>query len=495
MEMTWVKAYEASLMYQAMGFGSAQSYNPNIEKKNRFKTSWKRVDEETAVEAKIILESLLHSEDFDVKEEKEKYQVIIERVNKRRTGSRMVDPRDVSDFLQLQRSGVYDNIEEILDSDQVLDIMLEFREKTSGKLHFADIWESFQSEIGEGKLDGDGFLRYMSKRIAEVGGEIDFEVPEGKILHKEFTEENLTFNENKPIGNNPLLDENGIDMFNVTEEDDIYTQEDKRRFIMELLEERAAQESLDEREELLLEKEEAMKAELEAEKALLQEREEAMNAELRAREAEIRAKEAELNEQFRLLMEERETFTRAYEEEMMKKIEEEVKQRKAGGGSIRIIGGDESDDSEFETGDDLDMYDEDGDFVGDIGEFDPNDCTAEELAELEIIFGYPIVAEKDVEEVSDALAFDRPILVVKDVNKVIEAAKKVEELLTFGHPIEAVKDVNKIIKEAAGDVDKIMELAVKEVSDALAFDHPILAVKDVNKVIEEAKKVEDVLTF
>ena len=39
MGMTWVKAYEASLMYQAMGFGSAQSYNPNIKKKDRFKTS------------------------------------------------------------------------------------------------------------------------------------------------------------------------------------------------------------------------------------------------------------------------------------------------------------------------------------------------------------------------------------------------------------------------------------------------------------------------
>ena len=59
---------------------------------------------------------------------------------------------------------------------------------------------------------------------------------------------------------------------------------------------------------------------------------------------------------------------------------------------------DESDDSEFEIGDDLDMYDEDGEFIGDIGEFDPNDCTAEELVELEIIFGHPIVVDK-VEDV------------------------------------------------------------------------------------------------
>ena len=407
MGMTWVKAYEASLMYQAMGFGSAQSYNPNIEKKNRFKTSWKRVDEETAVEAKTILESLLHSQDFDVKEEKERYQVIIERVNKRRTGSRVVDPRDVSDFLQLQRSGVFDNIEEILDSDQVLDIMLKFREETSGKLHFADMWESFQSEIGEGKLDGNDFLEYMCKRIAEVGGKIDFGVPEGEILHKEFTKEDeLKFDANKPTGDNPLLDENGIDMFNVTEEDDIYTQEDKRRFLEELLEERAAQEALDERE------------------LRIQEKEEAMNAELRAREAELKAKEDEINEQLRVLMKEKEAFLKAFEEEMMKKIEEEVRQRRANGDSIIIRGENESDDSEFEVGDDLEMYDEDGDF---IGEFDPDDCTAEELAELEIIFGHPIEVDKDVREAVEAAKK----VIEEAAKEVIEEAKKVEDVLTF----------------------------------------------------------------
>ena len=42
------------------------------------------------------------------------------------------------------------------------------------------------------------------------------------------------------------------------------------------------------------------------------------------------------------------------------------------------------------------MYDEDGDFIGDIGEFDSDEYTDEELAELERIFDYP--KEKDVEE-------------------------------------------------------------------------------------------------
>ena len=121
-----------------------------------------------------------------------------------------------------------------------------------------------------------------------------------------------------------------------------------------------------------------------------------MNAELRAREAELRAKENEINEQLRVLMEEKEAFLKSHEEEMMKKIEEEVKQRRANGGSIIIRGENESDNSEFEAGDDLEMYDEDGDFIGDIGEFDSDEYTDEELAELERIFDYP--KEKDVEE-------------------------------------------------------------------------------------------------
>ena len=119
-------------------------------------------------------------------------------------------------------------------------------------------------------------------------------------------------------------------------------------------------------------------------------------------------------------MEEKEAFLKAFEEEMMKKIEEEVKQRRAN--EIIVPYENESDNSEFEVGDDLEMYDEDGDFVGDIGDFDSDEYTAEQLAELERIFSYP--TEKDVKEVSDALKFDHPILAVEDV-------KKVEDELTF----------------------------------------------------------------
>ncbi len=137
----------------------------------------------------------------------------------------------------------------------------------------------------------------------------------------------------------------------------------------------------------------------------------AREAELRAREAELRAKEDEINEQLRVLMKEKEAFLKSFEEEMMKKIEEEVKQRRAGRGSMIIRGENESDDSEFEVGDDLEMYDEDGDFVGYIGEFDPDEYTDEELAELERIFDYPV--EKDVKEVME------------------EDVKKVEDILTF----------------------------------------------------------------
>lgn len=82
MEMTWVSAYEASLKYQAMGFGSAQSYNPNIEKKNRFKTSWKRVDNETAVEAKTILESLLYSKDSISRKKKRRTRLLLKELIK-----------------------------------------------------------------------------------------------------------------------------------------------------------------------------------------------------------------------------------------------------------------------------------------------------------------------------------------------------------------------------------------------------------------------------
>ena len=455
----WTKAYEDALSYQKIGYGSKQSYNPNIEKKNRFKTSWKRVDEETAIEAKLALNSLLHSEDFNVKKERETMMAISERINKNRPLGLEIDYKDINDFLQLQRSDKLAEMKKQLESDQVLDIMFELREKTGGSLIFSEILDEYELKVGEEEVDRDDFLRYLRERAKEVGGQIDFGEPEGKVFHKEFTEENLTFNENKPIGDNPLLDENGIDMFNVTEEDDIYTQEDKRRFLEELLEERAAQEALDERE------------------LRIQEKEEAMNAELRAREAELKAKEDEINEQLRVLMKEKEAFLKAFEEEMMKKIEEEVRQRRANGDSIIIRGENESDDSEFEVGDDLEMYDDDGIMMIEDNElFDPDNYTAEELAELEMIFGYPTV---------------------KDEKKVEDTAKDVEEVgdaLKFGHPIEAVKDVNKIIGEAAGDVDKIMELAVNEVSDALKFDHPILAVEDVKKV-EVVEDAEDDLTF
>ena len=122
-----------------------------------------------------------------------------------------------------------------------------------------------------------------------------------------------------------------------------------------------------------------------------------MNAELRAREAELRAKEDEINEQLRVLMKEKEAFLKSFEEEeMMKKIEEEVKQRRAGGGSMIIRGENESDDSEFEVGNDIEMYDEDGMLMDDIGESNPDDYTDEELAELERIFDYPV--EKDVKK-------------------------------------------------------------------------------------------------
>lgn len=72
----------------------------------------------------------------------------------------------------------------------------------------------------------------------------------------------------------------------------------------------------------------------------------------------------------------------------MKKMEEDFKQRKTN--EIIVPFEDEFNDSEFEIGNDMEMYDEDGMLMDDIGEFDPDDCTAEELAELEIIFGHPI---------------------------------------------------------------------------------------------------------
>ena len=124
-----------------------------------------------------------------------------------------------------------------------------------------------------------------------------------------------------------------------------------------------------------------MNAELRARELRIIEKEGAINAELRAifaelraRDAELRAREEELNEQFKVLTEEKEALLKAFEEEMMKKMEEDYKQRKAN--EIIVPFENESDDSEFEVGDDIEMYDEDGMFVGDIGEFDPDDCTA-----------------------------------------------------------------------------------------------------------------------
>ena len=93
-------------------------------------------------------------------------------------------------------------------------------------------------------------------------------------------------------------------------------------------------------------------------------------------------------------MEEREAFLKAFEEEMMKKMEEDYKQRRAN--EIIVPYEDESDDSEFEVGNDIEMYDEDGMLMDDIGESNPDDYTDEELAELERIFDYPV--EKDVKK-------------------------------------------------------------------------------------------------